>query len=100
MKITAQQRIENKMLKDMIIDLPIFEDHIHTEMSISIGQELRKYPKLFTKTLSEKPFDNTTYELQVVVISTQTFRELMEVAQARLNRTEFETFREILNEKL
>ena len=100
MKITVQQRVENYMLKEMAIDLPTFEDHVKTELAISIGKEFRKHPKLFTKILSEKPFDNTTYELQVIVVSTQTFKELMEVLIRRLNNTEFKKVREILNEKL
>jgi hypothetical protein len=96
MKVTMQTRVENSVFKQL--NLPEeYDSRIQREMFIKTALELQKHLTV-EKHQSDEPYDNTLYELQFIMLSMKTFREVTAFLEGKLSKGHFLALRNIFNE--
>jgi hypothetical protein len=96
MRITAEVNIDQNTRTDLYTDKE-FDDMIFKDITIKFAQELRKMNPLFFKG-DERNY--TRYQMQAIVISMETFRNLMEELEDDLPFEKFDKIRSIYNNTL
>ena len=76
MRIIANQIIENIVFEEASIPPETIKNYTKRKMVGAIANELLKYPHLFKETQSERPFDNTKFEIAIVMLRMDTVRDI------------------------
>jgi hypothetical protein len=94
MKITSEVKVSNADTRLLGYTEEEFDKQIYHELSIKFAQQLQLMSPLLFKA---EEYGNTRYQIQGVVFSMETFRNLMEELQDSLSCEQFVKIRNIFN---
>jgi hypothetical protein len=98
MKVTMQTRVKNSVFKEL--NLPEeYDKRIQRDMFIKTALELQKHLTV-EKHQSDEPYDDTLYELQFIMLSMKTFREIITFLGDKLSREDYLELRGLFNEAI
>jgi hypothetical protein len=99
MKITIETKIESSQFEQMAIPKEKYDELIKEEMFIKIAKEVGKHITILQSHFSQ-PFNHFLYHGQIIVLSMDSFKNLMILLESKLSCQDYLEIRELLNEKI
>jgi len=100
MKITANKAVSHFNLEQMKVPRKEFDVWMQRDLIGEIGKVILQHPKFFSQKEDEES-RHTIYEAQCVILSKETFEEMMQILTLHSNMSQYYIFqlKYILNEK-
>lgn len=99
MKILIQSRHNALGIIGGYIPKEVIDKEIRKEMFIKVGLEIEKHIPIL-QSFETKPINKWVYQTQMIVLSMDTFKNLMNILEIQLPYQEYQKIRDSLNEKI